>query len=98
MAWISRVSAATGQPIQPQSGLNPTQSDPIQPNPTYAKKNKSPRNQVTRLLKKYDQITLNQTKSYQIIPNMTDFFYFSRLHQVLAGQELSCALRGRVAF
>jgi hypothetical protein len=43
----------TSRPIQPQSGFNPTQSDPIRPNPTYDKKI-NPRNRVTRLLKKYD--------------------------------------------
>jgi hypothetical protein len=42
---------STSRPIQPQSGLNPTQSNPIRPNPTYDKKNKSPRNRVRRLLK-----------------------------------------------
>jgi hypothetical protein len=43
----------TSRPIQPQSGLIPTQSNPIRPNPTYDKKI-NPRNRVTRLLKKYD--------------------------------------------
>ena len=63
MACISRIaglalrrSGLNPRPIQPQSGLNPTQSDPIRPNPTYDKRNKSPRNRVTRLLKKFDQI------------------------------------------
>jgi hypothetical protein len=48
---ISSQSDLNFAPIQFRSGLNPTQSDPIQPNPTYAKKNKSPRNRVTPLLK-----------------------------------------------
>jgi hypothetical protein len=80
MACISRIagpvlrrSGLNPRPIQPQSGLNPTQSKPIQPNPAYGQKNKSPRNQVTQLLKKDDQIALNHTKSYQIRP---DFFFF----------------------
>jgi hypothetical protein len=32
---------STSRPIQPQSGLNPTQSDLIRPNPTYDKKIKA---------------------------------------------------------
>jgi hypothetical protein len=43
----------TSRPFQPQSGLNPTQSNLIRPNPAYDKKI-NPRNRVTRLLKKYD--------------------------------------------
>jgi hypothetical protein len=55
----------TSRPIQFRSGLNPTQSDPIQPNPAYDKKI-NPRNRGTQLLKQYDQIALNRTKSHQI--------------------------------
>jgi hypothetical protein len=63
MSWMSRRSGLAlrrfglnPRPIQPQSGLNPTQSKLIQANPTYDTKNKRPRNQVTRLLNKFDQI------------------------------------------
>jgi hypothetical protein len=45
MAWRSRKCGLALQrfglyprPLQPQSGLNPTQSNLIRPNPTYAKK------------------------------------------------------------
>jgi hypothetical protein len=64
------------RPIQPPSGLAPAQSGLIRSNPANDKKNKSPRNRVMPLLKKYDQIALNRTKSHQIIPNMAGFFYF----------------------
>ena len=49
MAWMSRRSGLALR----RSGLNPTQSGLIRPNPTYDKKI-NPRNRVTRLLKKYD--------------------------------------------
>jgi hypothetical protein len=58
MAWMSRKCGLARRrfglnprSLQPQSGLAPAQSGLIRPNPTYAKKNKSPRNRVTRLKK-----------------------------------------------
>jgi hypothetical protein len=68
MSWRSRRSGLAlrrsglnPRPIQSQSGLNPTQSGLIRPNPTYDKKI-NPRNRGTQLLKQYDQIALNRTK------------------------------------
>ena len=58
MAWISRIAGPAlrqfglnPHPIQPQSGLNPTQSKLIRPTPAYGQKNKRPRNRVTQHLK-----------------------------------------------
>jgi hypothetical protein len=53
------------RPIQRQSGLNPTQSNPVQPNPTYNKK-----------FKPSESSNAASEKLNQIKPNMTGFFLF----------------------